>query len=211
MPICPFTVCGGALRGEFRVHPVDIVDQHLRSDDAGADASLSQRILRELLLLGALGVQRLLAGDRFGVGAKQFHGFIQQRNIADGKRRPFGANQCFDIAFLKPWCEATKLLRLAEQLVDKPFAGHRQPCEIQRLAQGVIHAQLLHHIRQLRLLRLVIKLVHITVAHGDQHAMHESFACFVVLLSRALGIGDGLFDIRAHDGHCESVDADRRQ
>ena len=25
------------------------------------------------------------------------------------------------------------------------------------------------------------------------------------------GIGDGLFDIRAHDGHCESVDADRRQ
>ena len=24
------TVCGGALRGEFRVHPVDIVDQHLR-------------------------------------------------------------------------------------------------------------------------------------------------------------------------------------
>ena len=33
-------------------------------DDAGADASLSQRILRELLLLGALGVQRLLAGDR---------------------------------------------------------------------------------------------------------------------------------------------------
>ena len=141
----------------------------------------------------------------------QFHGFIQQRNIANGKRRPFGANQCFDIAFLKPWCEATKLLRLAEQLVDKPFAGHRQPCEIQRLAQGVIHAQLLHHIRQLRLLRLVIKLVHITVAHGDQHAMHESFACFVVLLSRALGIGDGLFDIRAHDGHCESVDADRRQ
>ena len=101
---------------------------------------------------------------------------------------------------------------------EKPEPETKEPAErglelppTGEIVLGDIHAQLLHHIRQLRLLRLVIKLVHITVAHGDQHAMHESFACFVVLLSRALGIGDGLFDIRAHDGHCESVDADRRQ
>ena len=96
-------------------------------------------------------------------------------------------------------------------MVDQPFAGHRQPGEIQRLTQCVVHAQLLHHIRQLGLFRFVIKFVHITVAHGDQHAVHEGFACFVVLLSRALGIGDGLLDIRTHDGHSESVDANRRQ
>ena len=76
MAICPFAVRGGALCGEFSVHTIDVVHQHLRGDDAGPDASLRQRVLRELLFFGTFGVQLLLTGDRLRVGTKQLHGFI---------------------------------------------------------------------------------------------------------------------------------------
>ena len=114
MPVGPFTVGSRALGGKFRIHAVDVVDQHLRSDDARPDAGLGERVLGELLFFGAFGVQCLLPGHGLGVWAEQFHGFIEQRHVADREGRSLGAGQRPDVAFLEPWCEAPQLIGLGE-------------------------------------------------------------------------------------------------
>lgn len=119
MAIRPLAVGRGALRGQFGVHTIDIVHQHLRSDDAGTDTGLRQRVLGELLFLGALGIQRLLPGYGLRIRSKQFHGLIQQRYVADGEGRALRTRQRLDVTLFEPGGETAQLLRFREQLVDQ--------------------------------------------------------------------------------------------
>ena len=199
------------LGDEFVVAAVDIVQQHLRSDDTCADAGLCERIAGELFLFGSLGVLRRLPCGLAGVGAEQLQRFVEQRDVGTGQRRAFRPDKNADIAVRQPWGICAQLVRLGEHLIDQPFAGHRQPCFVQGNSDLVVHAQLRDDVGQFCLIRLIIELLDVPVAQRAEHAAHEGFTRLVVWLACTFRVGDRLFNIRTEHGHFETVERNDRQ
>ena len=209
VPVGPFTVGRGPLRGQLSVVPVHLVEQHLTGDDASTQTGRGQRVFGILLFGGTTCVGGGLAGHRLGIGAQHIHCFVEQRNIGTGQRGAFGTGKCRDVVVGQPTSQRLQTFGMGEQLIDEPWGGHRQPAQVQGLAHLLVHTQQRHRAVQLRLIRRVIKLFGITVLHAGQHRTDKGLAGLVMRLPGALRVRLRLFDIsgqhrylNAANGYC---------
>ena len=211
MPVRPFAIVGRTLGGVFGGAAVDVVQQHLRGDDAVADAVLGKRILGELDLLVMFRLEALAACLHLRVLAQQLHRLVQQGDVGTGQRRALLAGQRLHLLVAEPRGVATQLMRLGEHVVKHPLRGHRQPSQIQRHTNLVVHAQQRDRAIQLILVWRVVQLLLVPHAHGGQHGFDKGLTRLVMRLMSALGVAERLLDVGRQHGDVDAVDVHDRQ